>query len=223
MRSKEDAQDYRYFPDPDLPPLVIGDEWIERVRAALPELPRTMQQRYAAEYALPASDAATLTASRGLAAYFEDVVRTLGGGAANAKLAANWIQGDVAAALNRAEISIERVPVPAATLARLLSRIVDQTISGKIAKDVFDAAWRGEHGGDPDAIVAAKGLTQISDEDALGRIIDDVLAANASMVAEFKAGKEKAFNALIGQAMKATRGKANPAQVNAILKRKLGR
>jgi aspartyl-tRNA(Asn)/glutamyl-tRNA(Gln) amidotransferase subunit B len=219
MRSKEDAQDYRYFPDPDLPPLVIGDDWVERVRAGLPELPRAMQQRFAAQYALPAPDAATLTASRGLAAYFEEVVRALG--AANARLAANWIQGEVAAALNRAEIGIERVPVSAPQLARLLSRIVDQTISGKIGKEVFDAAWAGEHDGDADAIIAARGLTQISDAGAIERIVDDVLAANAAMVAEYQAGKDKAFNALVGQAMKATKGKANPAQVNAILKRKL--
>ena len=128
----------------------------------------------------------------------------------------------VAAALNRAEIGIDRAPVSAAGLSRLLARIVDQTISGKIAKDVFDAIWAGEHGGDADAIIAARGLTQISDEGALERIVDDVLAANAAMVAEFRAGKEKAFNALVGQAMKATKGKANPAQVNAILRRKLG-
>jgi aspartyl-tRNA(Asn)/glutamyl-tRNA(Gln) amidotransferase subunit B len=222
MRSKEDAQDYRYFPDPDLPPLVIGDDWLERVRADLPELPAAMGQRFAAQYALPAADATALTASRGLAAYFEDVVRALGGGATATRLAANWIQGDLAAAMNRAEIGIDRAPVSAAGLSRLLARILDQTISGKIAKDVFDALWAGEHGGDADAIIAARGLTQISDQGALERVVDEVLAANAAMVAEFRAGKEKAFNALVGQAMKATKGKANPAQVNAILRRKLG-
>jgi aspartyl-tRNA(Asn)/glutamyl-tRNA(Gln) amidotransferase subunit B len=222
MRSKEDAQDYRYFPDPDLPPLVIGDDWLERVRAGLPELPAAMGQRFAAQYALPAADAAALTASRGLAAYFEDVVRALGGGASATRLAANWIQGDLAAAMNRAEIGIDQVPVSAAQLSRLLARILDQTISGKIAKDVFDAVWTGEHGGDADAIIAARGLTQISDEGAIERVVDEVLAANAAMVAEFRAGKEKAFNALVGQAMKATRGKANPGQVNAVLRRKLG-
>jgi len=221
MRSKEDAQDYRYFPDPDLPPLVVGDDWIERVRAAMPELPGAMRQRFAAQYELAAADAAALTATRPLAAYFEAVVRALGAGTAGAKLAANWVQGELAAAMNRAEIGIDAVPVPAARLARLLSRILDQTISGKIAKDVFDAAWAGEHGGDADAIIEAKGLTQISDEGAIERIVDEVLAANAAMVAEFRAGKEKAFNALVGQAMKATRGKANPAQVNAILRRRL--
>jgi aspartyl-tRNA(Asn)/glutamyl-tRNA(Gln) amidotransferase subunit B len=220
MRSKEDAQDYRYFPDPDLPPLVIGDDWIERVRAALPELPQAMRARFAADYGLPATDAAHLTGARDIAAYFEAVVGALGG-AAQAKLAANWVQGDLAAALNRTELAIAVCPIPPARLARLLGRIVDGTISGKIAKDVFDAMWSGEAGGDPDAIIAARGLTQISDTGAIEQIVDEVLAANEAMVAEFKAGKEKAFNALVGQAMKATRGKANPAQVNAILRRKL--
>jgi aspartyl-tRNA(Asn)/glutamyl-tRNA(Gln) amidotransferase subunit B len=223
MRGKEDAQDYRYFPDPDLPPLVVDDGWIERVRATLPELPRAMQQRFVAQYALPEADALALTASRGLAAYFEAVARSVRGDAAGAKLAANWVQGELAAALNRAEIGIERVPLPAAQLAALLTRIQDQTISGKIAKEVFDAAWAGERGGDADAIIAARGLRQISDEGAIERIVDDVLAANAATVAEFRAGKEKAFNALIGQAMKATKGQANPAQVNAILRRRLER
>jgi len=223
MRGKEDAQDYRYFPDPDLPPLVVDDGWIERVRATLPELPRAMQQRFVTQYALPEADALALTASRGLAAYFEDVARGVNGDAAGAKLAANWIQGELAAALNRAEIGIERVPLPAAKLAALLTRIQDQTISGKIAKEVFDAAWAGEHGSDADAIIAARGLRQISDEGAIERIVDEVLAANAATVAEFRAGKEKAFNALVGQAMKATKGKANPTQVNAILRRRLER
>jgi aspartyl-tRNA(Asn)/glutamyl-tRNA(Gln) amidotransferase subunit B len=149
-------------------------------------------------------------------------VRALGGGASATRLAANWIQGDLAAAMNRAEIGIDQVPVSAAQLSRLLARILDQTISGKIAKDVFDAVWTGEHGGDADAIIAARGLTQISDEGAIERVVDEVLAANAAMVAEFRAGKEKAFHALVGQAMKATRGKANPGRVNAVLRRKLG-
>ena len=223
MRGKEDAQDYRYFPDPDLPPLVVDDGWIERVRATLPELPRAMQQRFVTQYALPEADALALTASRGLAAYFEDVARSVSGDTAAAKLAANWVQGELAAALNRAEIGIERVPLPAAKLAALLTRIQDQTISGKIAKEVFDAAWAGEHGSDADAIIAARGLRQISDEGAIERIVDEVLAANAATVAEFRAGKEKAFNALVGQAMKATKGKANPTQVNAILRRRLER
>jgi aspartyl-tRNA(Asn)/glutamyl-tRNA(Gln) amidotransferase subunit B len=221
MRSKEDAQDYRYFPDPDLPPLVVSDDWIERVRAAMPELPGAMQQRFAAQYDLAVADAAALTATRPLAAYFEAVVGALGAGTPGAKLAANWVQGELAAAMNRAEVGIDEAPVSAAQLARLLSRIIDQTISGKIAKEVFDAAWARQHGGDADAIIAARGLKQISDEGAIEKIVDEVLAANAAMVAEFRAGKEKAFNALVGQAMKATRGKANPAQVNAILRRRL--
>jgi aspartyl-tRNA(Asn)/glutamyl-tRNA(Gln) amidotransferase subunit B len=225
MRSKEDAQDYRYFPDPDLPPLVIDDAWIDRVRAELPELPEAMRARFATQYGLPAYDAAALTASRGLAAYYEDAVRALGGAdAATAKLVANWVQGEVAAALNKAELDIAAAPVPAGALAGLLTRIRDGTISGKIAKDVFDAMWSGEATGDAaaDAIIATKGLTQISDEAAIGKLVDDVLAANAAIVAEYRAGKEKAFNALVGKAMAATKGKANPAQVNAILRQKLG-
>jgi aspartyl-tRNA(Asn)/glutamyl-tRNA(Gln) amidotransferase subunit B len=225
MRSKEDAQDYRYFPDPDLPPLAIDDAWIERVRSELPELPEAMRTRFAAQYGLPAYDAAALTASRALATYYEDAVRALGAAdAAAAKLVANWVQGEVSAALNKAEQDIAAAPVSATALAGLLRRIQDGTISGKIAKEVFDGMWNGEAGGDgaADAIIEKKGLKQISDEGAIARIVDEVIAANPAIVAEFKAGKEKAFNSLVGQAMKATRGKANPAQVNAVLKRKLG-
>jgi aspartyl-tRNA(Asn)/glutamyl-tRNA(Gln) amidotransferase subunit B len=224
MRSKEDAQDYRYFPDPDLPPLVVDDAWIERVRAELPELPEAMRTRFGAQYALPTYDAAALTASRALAAYFEDTVRALGAtDGPGAKLVANWVQGEVSAALNKAEQDIAAAPVSATALAGLLRRIQDGTISGKIAKDVFDAMWNGEAAGDSaaDAIIENKGLKQISDEGAIAKIVDDVIAANPAIVAEFRAGKEKAFNSLVGQAMKATRGKANPAQVNAILKQKL--
>jgi aspartyl-tRNA(Asn)/glutamyl-tRNA(Gln) amidotransferase subunit B len=222
MRSKEDAQDYRYFPDPDLPPLVIDDAWIERVKAELPELPEAMRARFATQYGLPAYDAAALTASRGLAAYYEDAVRALGGAdAGTAKLVANWVQGEVAAALNKAELDIAAAPVPARALAGLLTRIRDGTISGKIAKDVFDAMWSGE--GAADAIIERKGLKQISDEGAIATIVDDVIAANPAIVAEFKAGREKAFNSLVGKAMAATKGKANPAQVNAILRQKLGK
>ena len=221
MRSKEDAQDYRYFPDPDLPPLVIAEEWIARVKTELTELPEAMKRRFEAEYSLPAYDAATLTGSRALAAYFEDTVRALGeSDASAAKLVSNWVQGEVSAALNKAEIDVARSPVPASQLAALLARIRDNTISGKIAKDVFDAMWAGE--GAADAIIATKGLTQISDEGAIAKLIDDVLAANPAIVAEFRAGREKAFNSLVGKAMAASKGKANPAQVNAILKRKLG-
>jgi aspartyl-tRNA(Asn)/glutamyl-tRNA(Gln) amidotransferase subunit B len=217
MRSKEEAHDYRYFPDPDLPPLVIDEAWIARVRLELPELPEAMKARFEAQYAVPAYDARTLTASRELAAYFEATVAALGGG--EAKLAANWVQGEVSAALNRAELDIASAPVAAPALAGLLRRIADGTISGKIAKDVFDAMWSG--GGEADAIIEQKGLKQISDEGAIEKLVDAVLAANPAIAAEYRAGKEKAFNSLVGKAMAASKGKANPAQVNAILKRKL--
>ena len=216
MRSKEDAQDYRYFPDPDLLPLEIADDWIETVRAALPELPEAMRERFKTEHGLPDQDAAALTASRELADYFTALVAELPG---EAKLAANWLMGEVSARLNRADIGIEAAPVPAPALAGLLRRVKDGTLSGKMAKEVFEAMWAGE--GEADHIIAARGLQQISDSGELERIIDAVLAANGKSVEEFRAGKDKAFNALVGQAMKATRGKANPAQVNEILKRKL--
>ena len=221
MRSKEDAQDYRYFPDPDLPPLVVGEDWIARVRAEMPELPEAMQQRFVRDYALPAADAAALTGSRESAAYFEAAAKAAGG---EAKVVANWMLGELAAALNRAELDIARSPVSAAQLAGLLKRIADGTISGKIAKDVFDAMWAGEAQGDgaADAIIAQKGLRQISDAGAIEKIVDDAIAANPAIVAEYKAGKEKAFNSLVGKVMAASKGKANPAQVNAILKQKLG-
>jgi aspartyl-tRNA(Asn)/glutamyl-tRNA(Gln) amidotransferase subunit B len=222
MRSKEDAQDYRYFPDPDLPPLAIDDAWIERVRAGMPELPAAMRERLAAQYALSAQDAVALTADRETAAYFEVAVTALAGPAdRTGKLVANWMLGELAAALNKGDQDIGKAPVGAEQLAALLRRIGDGTISGKIAKGVFDAMWAGEHGGDADAIIAAKGLVQISDAGAIEKIVDDVLAANAGIVAEFRAGKEKAFNSLVGKAMAATKGKADPAQVNAALRRKL--
>ncbi len=217
MRSKEDAQDYRYFPDPDLPPLVIAQDWIARVKSAMPELPEAMKLRFTRDYALPAADAATLTANRELADYFEVAAKESGG---EAKIAGNWVLGEVSAALNKAEIEVAQSPVTALQLAQLLQRIADGTISGKIAKDVFDAMWAGE--GAPDAIIAAKGLRQISDAGAIEKIVDDAIAASPAIVAEYKAGKEKAFNSLVGKVMAASRGKANPAQVNAILKKKLG-
>jgi aspartyl-tRNA(Asn)/glutamyl-tRNA(Gln) amidotransferase subunit B len=216
MRSKEDAQDYRYFPDPDLLPLEITDDWIETVRAALPELPEAMRARFKSEHGLPDQDAAALTASRELADYFTALVAELPG---EAKLAANWLMGEVSARLNRADIGIEKAPVQAPALAGLLRRVKDGTLSGKMAKEVFEAMWAGE--GEADHIIAARGLQQISDSGELERIIDAVLAANGKSVEEFRAGKDRAFNALVGQAMKATRGKANPAQVHEILKRKL--
>ncbi|MGH8786788.1 MAG: Asp-tRNA(Asn)/Glu-tRNA(Gln) amidotransferase subunit GatB [Cupriavidus necator] len=221
MRTKEDAHDYRYFPDPDLMPLEIDASWVERVRGDLPELPAAMQARFVSQYGLSAYDATTLTATKAFATYYEAVVADAG--AANAKPAANWLMGDVASQLNREGIAIDAAPVTPAQLARLLARIADGTVSNNTAKkDVFPAMWAGEHGGDADAIIAAKGLKQMSDTGELEKIIDDVLAANAKSVEEFRAGKEKAFNALVGQAMKATKGKANPAQVNELLKKKLG-
>lgn len=221
MRSKEDAQDYRYFPDPDLPPLVIDEAWIDRVRGEMPELPEAMQARWRTAYALPAADAQALTASRELAAYFEVAARTAGG---EARIVANWVLGDLAAALNRGGVEIAHAAVSANALAGLIRRIGDGTISGRIAKDVFEAMWQGEATGDDaaDVIIARKGLRQIADVGAIEKIVDDALAANAAIVAEYKAGKEKAFNSLVGKVMAASKGKANPAQVNAILKQKLG-
>ena len=226
MRSKEDAQDYRYFPDPDLPPLAIDAAWIARVASAMPELPAAMKARLEAAHGLGAADAAHLTASPEVARYFETAVAALPPGTVHgAKLVANWIQGEVAAALHRDGLDIAAAPVRPGTLAGLIARIADGTISGKIAKEVFDALWSGEGGaaGDDgaDRIIAARGLKQISDAGALATLVDQVLADHPAIVAEFHAGKEKAFNALVGKAMAATRGKANPAQVNALLKQKL--
>jgi aspartyl-tRNA(Asn)/glutamyl-tRNA(Gln) amidotransferase subunit B len=218
MRTKEEAHDYRYFPDPDLPPLVIDPAWIERVRSDLPELPEAMRQRFVAQHGVSAYEATTLTSSRELARYFEEVVAALGAG--HARLAATWVLGELSAALNRAELDVAQSKVDARALAGLLARIADGTISGKIAKDVFDAMWAGE--GDADAIIARKGLRQISDEGAIEKLVDGVVGANAAIVAEYRAGKEKAFNSLVGKVMAASKGKANPAQVNAVLKRKLG-
>jgi aspartyl-tRNA(Asn)/glutamyl-tRNA(Gln) amidotransferase subunit B len=221
MRSKEDAHDYRYFPDPDLAPLAIGADWVERVRATLPELPAAMQLRFAEQYGLSAYDAAVLTGSKATAGYFEAVLARTG--AAQAKLAANWLMGEVASQLNRDGLDIEACPVSAAQLAVLIARIADGTVSHKSAKEVFLAIWeeRAEDEAAAERIIDARGLRQMSDSGELEAIIDAVLAANPKSVEEYRAGKEKAFNALIGQAMKATRGKANPQQVNELLKRKL--
>jgi len=219
MRSKEDAQDYRYFPDPDLLPLEIKTDWIAEVKAGMPELPEAMKARFEADYGLSAYDAAALTASLDTARYFEAVVAAVG--KAGAKPAANWVMGEVAARLNKEGLEIIASPVSSAQLAGVLARILDNTISNKIAKDVFEALWNGE-GKDADGIIEAKGLKQITDTGAIEAIIDEVLAANPKSVEEFRAGKEKAFNALVGQAMKATKGKANPQQVNDLLKKKLG-
>ena len=215
MRSKEEANDYRYFPDPDLLPLQITVDDIAKVKAVMPELPGDMKARFEREYSLSAYDASGLTSSRGIADYFTAVV-TQG---AEPKMAANWVMGTVAAKLNEQDQDISASPVSPLQLAGLLKRIADNTISNKIAREVFDAMWSGE--GDADSIIDKKGLKQVTDSGAIEAIIDEVLAANAAMVEEFRAGKEKAFNALVGQAMKASKGKANPAQVNEVLRRKL--
>ncbi|MBZ4201467.1 MAG: Asp-tRNA(Asn)/Glu-tRNA(Gln) amidotransferase subunit GatB [Methylotenera sp.] len=215
MRSKEEANDYRYFPDPDLLPLIITEADKARVSADMPELPAAMKARLEAQYGLSSYDANSLTSSRDLADYF---IATITAGA-EAKQTANWVMGSLSAKLNSEDKSISHSPISAEQLAQLLKRISDGTISNNAAKQVFEAMWQGE--GEADAIIAAKGLKQESDSGAIEAIIDEVLAANAAMVEEFKAGKEKAFNALVGQAMKASKGKANPAQVNDILKKKL--
>jgi len=216
MRSKEEAHDYRYFPDPDLLPLVVPEKWIEETRASLPELPEAKRIRYEREWGLTAYDAVTLTQSREMAEYFEDVAARPD---VEPKLAANWVMGEVAAALNRSDLEITASPVSSEALAGLITRIRDNTISGKIAKDVFDGMWAGE--GTADEIIEKRGLRQITDTGAIEKLVDEVLAANARSVEEFRAGKDKAFNALVGQVMKATKGKANPAVVNELLKRKL--
>ncbi|MFN6961338.1 MAG: Asp-tRNA(Asn)/Glu-tRNA(Gln) amidotransferase subunit GatB [Rhodocyclaceae bacterium] len=218
MRSKEDAHDYRYFPDPDLLPLEIKPDWIAKVKAELPELPQMMRSRFQADYGLSAYDAATLTATREMARYFEDAVAAAG--TENAKPCANWVMGELAARLNRDERDIASSPVSAGQLAGMIRRISDGTLSSKLAKEVFDALWNGE-AADADAIIAARGLKQVSDASAIEPIIDEVLAANPKSVEEFRAGKEKAMNALVGQVMKATQGRANPQQVNQLLRQKL--
>ncbi|MFM7484968.1 MAG: Asp-tRNA(Asn)/Glu-tRNA(Gln) amidotransferase subunit GatB, partial [Burkholderiaceae bacterium] len=220
MRSKEDAMDYRYFPDPDLPPLVIAQAWIDRVKASLPELPGAMRGRFIQDYQLPEYDAMVLTQSKTMAAYFEAVVSAAGKD--QAKPAANWLMGDVSSTLNREGIDIAASPVNAEQLSLLLKRIADGTISNKIAKEVFAAMWEAKSSSAAlaDEMIESKGLKQISDSGALEAIVNDVLAANAKSVEGYKAGKEKAFNALIGQAMKASKGKANPAQLTELLKKK---
>jgi aspartyl-tRNA(Asn)/glutamyl-tRNA(Gln) amidotransferase subunit B len=216
MRSKEDAQDYRYFPDPDLPPLAIDAAWIERIRVDMPELPEARSTRYVEVDGLVPETARQLVSSRAMADYYERTVQA----GVDTKLAANWIVGDLSAALHESELDMEQAPVGPDQYAALLKRIEDGTISGKLAKEVFGAMWSGE--GDADAIIAARGLTQISDVAAIEKIVADVLAANAAIVAEYKAGKDKAFQSLVGKAMAASRGKANPIEVNAALRKMLG-
>jgi aspartyl-tRNA(Asn)/glutamyl-tRNA(Gln) amidotransferase subunit B len=216
MRTKEDAHDYRYFPDPDLPPLVIEPAWIDDVRAHMPELPRAMAERFVREDGLPPYDASMMTQSLAFARYYE-AVKAAG---APPKLAANWLMGELSRRLNAEGTSIEAAPLAPATLAALIARIADGTVSNSGARQVFDALWAGAR--DVDAEIEARGLKQMSDTGELEAIVDAVLAAHAKSVEEYRAGKDKAFNALVGQAMKATKGKANPAQVNELLKRKLG-
>jgi aspartyl-tRNA(Asn)/glutamyl-tRNA(Gln) amidotransferase subunit B len=218
MRSKEEANDYRYFPDPDLLPVELDPPFIDAVRATLPELPDEKAARFARDLGLSTYDAGVLSASRELGAYFEAVVAALG--ASQAKLAANWVMGDLSSALNRDNVDIAASRVAPAALAGLLARIVDATISGKIAKDVFEAMWSG--GKSADDIIEAQGLKQITDSGAIESVIDAVIAANPKQLADYRAGKDKLFGFFVGQVMKATAGKANPAQLNELLKAKLG-
>jgi aspartyl-tRNA(Asn)/glutamyl-tRNA(Gln) amidotransferase subunit B len=215
MRTKEDAADYRYFPDPDLPPLVIGRDWVARVQSEMTELPRVMAARFVTDYGLPEYDATTLTQSKAMAAYFEAAAKACG----QAKLVSNWVMGEMSRRLNAGEVGIENAPVSAAQLAAMIGRIADNTISNSAAKQVFDALWT--EGGEVDAIIEAKGLKQMNDSGALEAIIDEVLAANPKNVEEFRAGNSKALNGLVGPIMKASKGKANPAQVNELLLKKL--
>ncbi|BBL69869.1 Asp-tRNA(Asn)/Glu-tRNA(Gln) amidotransferase subunit GatB [Methylogaea oryzae] len=217
MRSKEEANDYRYFPDPDLLPLDISEEFKEKVRATLPELPDAKRERFQQQYGLNAYDAGVLTAGRDLADYYEAVVKAAG---CDPKLCANWVMGELSARLNEGNLEIGQSKVTAAQLAGMLQRISDDTISGKIAKDVFEALW--SEGGTADEIIEKKGLKQITDTGAIEAIIDGIIAANPEQLAQYKAGKDKLFGFFVGQAMKATQGKANPAQLNDLLKKKLG-
>ena len=226
MRTKEDAADYRYFPDPDLPPLCVARDWVERVKSEMAELPRVMAERFITQYKLPEYDATTLTQSKAMAAYFETAAQVC----EQPKLASNWVMGEVSRRLNTNDGGFDTIPVSATQLGALIARIHDNTISNNAAKDVFDALWNDTAASSTDkatalqqvdAVIDAKGLKQMNDSGALEAIIDEVLAANPDNVAQFRAGKEKAFNALVGQAMKASKGKANPAQVNEMLKKKL--
>jgi aspartyl-tRNA(Asn)/glutamyl-tRNA(Gln) amidotransferase subunit B len=216
MRSKEEANDYRYFPDPDLLPVMLSDEFIEEIERSLPELPDEKARRLARDYGLSAYDALVLTSSRELAAYYEEVAHAVPG---EPKLAANWVMGELAASLNQENLEIGRSPISCAKLAALLRRIADQTISGKIAKEVFEAMWAS--GEEADAIIAAKGLRQITDSAAIERVIEEVMAKNPGQLADYRSGKDKLFGFFVGQVMKATGGKANPAELNKLLKTKL--
>ena len=216
MRSKEDAHDYRYFPDPDLLPLAIDNEWIEQVRNTLPELPLSKQTRYVADLGLSVYDADTLTSSREMADFFE---ATLNEATNEAKLCANWLMGDVSASLNREDRDITQCPITPQQLGGMLKRISDGTISNSAAKEVFKVLW--SEGGNPDTIIETKGLKQMSDVGAMEAMVNEIITANPAQVAEYRSGKEKVFGYFVGLAMKASKGKANPAQMNEILKRKL--
>ncbi|MBU1448092.1 MAG: Asp-tRNA(Asn)/Glu-tRNA(Gln) amidotransferase subunit GatB [Gammaproteobacteria bacterium] len=216
MRSKEDAHDYRYFPDPDLLPLEISPEWIEQMRTTLPELPQTKQARYVNELGLSAYDASILTASREMADFFETVLAAVPN---DAKVCANWIMGELNAQLNRDGLDMTQCPISAQQLGNMLARIVDGTISNSGAKEVFRSMWA--EGGEVDAIIEAKGLKQVSDAGAIEKIVDEIMAANADKVTEYRSGKDKLFGFFVGQAMKASKGQANPAQLNEVLKQKL--
>ena len=215
MRGKEEANDYRYFPDPDLLPVVLSRECIERIRGELPELPDARRSRFESEFALNEHDARRLTESRDVADYYEAVAKSSG----QPKLAANWVTGELAAALHRAGLDITHCPIDPDALATLIVRIVDGTLSGKMAKEVFEAVWRREGG--PDSVIARRGLAQISDTEAIDALVDEVIASHPAQVAQFRAGKEKVLGFFVGQVMKMTRGQANPAQVNQALRRKL--
>jgi aspartyl-tRNA(Asn)/glutamyl-tRNA(Gln) amidotransferase subunit B len=219
MRTKEDAADYRYFPDPDLPPLVIADEWVEKIRNEMGQLPREVADRYVREHGISEYDAAMLTQGKGTMVYFQSALNS--GVVANAKLVCNWMMGELSRRLNAEDLPIEQAKVGPAQMAILVNRIQAGTISNNAAKQVFEALWAGE-GADVDALVEAKGLKQMNDTGALEKIVDDVIAANPDNVAQVKAGKDKAFNALVGQVMKASRGKANPQQATELLKKKIG-
>jgi aspartyl-tRNA(Asn)/glutamyl-tRNA(Gln) amidotransferase subunit B len=216
MRTKEEANDYRYFPDPDLLPVVLDEAYIESLRAKLPELPDQKAQRFQQQYGLPAYDAQLLTASRELAGFYEAVAAAV---PQDAKLAANWVMGDFSAALNKDGLEAGESRLSAARLGGLLARIVDETLSGKLAKEVFEVMWAD--GSEADTVIEARGLKQITDAGAIGKVIDDIIAANPKQLADYRSGKDKLFGFFVGQAMKATGGKANPALLNELLKQKL--
>jgi aspartyl-tRNA(Asn)/glutamyl-tRNA(Gln) amidotransferase subunit B len=219
MRTKEAADDYRYFPDPDLLPVVIDQALLAEWKASLPELPDAKAARYQSDYGLSPYDAGVLTSARAIATYFEQTLRGMGA-AADAKLCANWVTGALAAQLKKANLGIEQSPVSSDALAGLLLRVADNTLSNKLAKEVFDAMWAGE--GDADSIIDARGLKQITDSSAIEAMVDEILAANPGKVAEYRSGKDKLFGFFVGQVMKAAQGKANPQQLNEVLKARLG-